>query len=278
MLRRIGKLRYIRITLVVLLLSLSTVACAGQWGVTDEQSAARPGVSAGGDQPSPASKTIGERVRNGALIAQAVATVIAIGLGGVFAWRRGYLFRHGQPHITVAHQITSRALNPEYAHIEIMAILRNTSLVKVEARDALFTVQQLAPTNSTDVEDLFSEAFTDGEYYRDMRWVVLDEKRRTWEEGELIVEPGESVAVLFEYVVQAHVQSILITTQFYNVKIMGKICTKTHPREAQPRNRFRLWRRSGVKGWSRTTAHDIMLSETGNANAPIMGEEPDDED
>ena len=260
MLRRIGKLRYIRITLVVLLLSLSAVACAGQWGVTDEQSAARLGVSAGDEQPAPASKTIGERVRNGALIGQAVATIIAIGLGGVFAWRRGFLFRHGQPHITIDHQITHRPVSPEYIHIEVTATLRNTSLVKVEIRDGLFIVQQLAPASGDYVSDLYRRAFVDRNprYYQPLEWAYLEEIPRVWNPDELIIEPGSSAAVTFEYVVAGEIQSALITTHFYNTKVLGKIPAGTDPRHAESRRRWWGWRATGSKGWNRTTAYDIM--------------------
>ena len=73
-------------------------------------------------------------------IAQAGATVIAIMLGGLFAWRRGFIFRHEQPHVTILHEITHRRVSDSYVHIQLTATLQNSSRVKVEFRDALFTV------------------------------------------------------------------------------------------------------------------------------------------
>ena len=129
------------------------VACISLPSVDDEASTAAATDEAGKQLPA-ASKSTGERIRNGAIVGQAMATIIAIGLGGVFAWRRGYLFRYGQPHITIAHKITHRQVSPGYVQIELTATLFNTSRVKVDFRDALFVVQQLAPADDDYVSDL----------------------------------------------------------------------------------------------------------------------------
>ena len=54
-----------------------------------------------------------------ARIAQAVATVIAIVLGGITAWRQCFIFRLEQPHVTISHDITHRLIGHGYAHIEV---------------------------------------------------------------------------------------------------------------------------------------------------------------
>ena len=196
-------------------------------------------------------------------IAQAIAAVIAIGLGGIFAWRRGLLFRYGQPHLTISHEVTHRTVSTGYAHIEITSILRNTSRVKVEIRDGLFTVQQIAPMPDYYVEDLYRQAFLARISYRDFQWPVLEDIRLEWEKDELIAEPGETLAITLEYVTPKGVESVLFTTQFYNMKVLGKMGENVAPREAAPRKLLRFWRRSGPKGWFRTTAYDII-----DRNAP----------
>lgn len=190
-------------------------------------------------------------------IAQGVATVIAIVLGGFFAWRRGFIFRHEQPHVTISHDVTHRRIGHGYIHIEVTATLHNSSRVKMEFRDGLFTVEQLAPLALNDAERLFEELF-DRDLYESPKWDLLRERRLEWSKDELVAEPGEKVTATFEHIVSNAVQSVLITTYFYNTRVMGKIPAEMKPREADRRKRFWWSRRpSGPKGWGRTTAYDI---------------------
>ena len=193
-------------------------------------------------------------------IAQGVVTIIAIVLGGIFAWRRGFIFRHWQPHVTISHDVTHRRVSPENLHIEITAILHNSSQVKVEFLDGLFTVEQLAPVSDEYVEQIYGKTFVDKERYEAPEWHCLKEIRLEWKEDELIAEPGEKVAVTLEYIVPNYVEAVLITTYFYNARVMGKIPADINPRDAErQKQRQWPWRISGPRGWIRTTAHDIVL-------------------
>ncbi len=191
--------------------------------------------------------------------AQAVLTSVAIVAGGIFAWRRGYIFRLGQPHLTIAHDVTHRQVSPGYTHIEVTATLHNRSRVKVEIRNGLFTIQQIAPTTDEDVENLYAQTFDRGGRYQDLGWRALEEIPRVWNKNELIAEPGESVTATFEYIVPDYVRSVLLTTYFYNLRVMGKIDDHTYPPDAQRRSRLWLWKVSGPRGWTRTTAHDMLI-------------------
>ena len=191
--------------------------------------------------------------------AQAVFTSAAIVVGGIFAWRRGYLFRIGQPHLTITHNVTHRQVSPGYMHIEVTATLHNRSRVKVEIRDGLFTVQQISPTTDEDIEDMYAQTFDRGDRYQDLGWKALEEIPRIWNKNELIAEPGESVTATFEYVVPDYVRSALLTTYFYNLRVMGKIDDRMYPPDAQRRSRLWLWKVSGPRGWTRTTAHDMLI-------------------
>lgn len=240
-----------------LALALFVVSCAGETTPATDPNFSR---SVAPHVHLEAPKSRGDRARNGAITAQAVATVIAIGLGGAFAWRRGYLFRMGQPYVTIAHEITHRRVSDGYVQIEVTANLHNPSRVKVEFRDALFIVQQLAPANDDYIAGLYQRAIGGGEprQYRPLEWERLDEIPRTWNKDELIVEPGASAAVTFEYVLSIEIHSVSITTHFYNIKVMGKISAGTNPRRAEAKKW--PWGKSisGTKGWNRTTTYDIL--------------------
>lgn len=215
----------------------------------------------GAEPATMGSASLADNVHLWVSIAQAIVTIIAIVLGGIFAWQRRLIFRHWQPHVTISHDVTHRQVSPENVHVEITAILHNSSQVKVELRDGLFTVEQLAPVSDEYVEQLYGKTFVDKERYEAPEWHCLKEIRLEWEEDELVAEPGEKVAVTLEYIVPNYVESILITTYFYNTRVMGKIPAAFNPRDAQrKKQRWWPWRMSGPRGWIRTTAHDIVLA------------------
>ena len=236
--------------LVGFLFVLLTASCAGKVPAEDNSRDANVPTS----ENSGASNPLGQRVQNAAIIAQALVTIIAMGFGGAYAWRKGYIFRQGQPYVTISHDITHRSVSDGYIHLEITATLHNTSLVKVEFRNALFTVQQLAPASDEYVFHLDEGTGhqTPG-IYRPLNWEYLLEILRVWNEDELVVEPGMSAAVTFEHVLSRTIQSVSVTTHFYNVKVMGAIPAEKNPRDEKNRKRLGIWEVSGTKGWNRTT-------------------------
>ena len=233
---------------VGLVLAMAGFCIAILTGLTEAQGAgpaATPSVS------------VADNIYSWVRIAQAVATIIALALGGIFAWRRGFIFRYQQPHVTISHDVTHRPIGHGYLHIEVTATLHNTSRVKVEFRDGLFTVERLAPVDGDIAERLFDETI-DKAIYESPKWDLLTERRLEWTTGEFIVEPGEMATSTFEHIVSDAVESVLITTFFYNTRVLGKIPSDMEPRNVERRKQFPwLWRTSGPRGWTRITAHDI---------------------
>ena len=144
--------------------------------------------------------------------------------------------------------------------------LCTTDRVKVEIRNGLFTVQQISPTTDENVEDLYSQVYSGENLYGE--WDVLDEIPRVWNKDELVAEPGESVTATFEYFVPSYVQSIL-TTYFYNSRVMGTIDDVRNSRDAHKKRQLWLWEISGPRGWTRTTACD-MLTDTESMDSDIQ--------
>ena len=249
----------VRSAVMATLVVAATAAClAGPAGTASLQGPESDQSPHGGSE-RPASATITDRLKDGSAIAQAVATVVAIGVGGLFAWRNAQIFRARAPHVTISHEVSHRFVGTEYVHIAVTAILHNRSRVNIEFRDGLFIIQQIAPSLDEDVEELYASVFLDHEH-EDLQWPTLEQARRTWDEDELIVEPRESETETFEFIVSTDVESIVITSYFYNSRVLGKIPDDIELREApRLRGKLRRWREvRGPRGWSRTTVYDIL--------------------
>ena len=184
------------LVLALLVVGIASLACAG------DASTQSPGAS---ESRTP----IADQAFRWGGFAQAIATVVAIGLGGFFAWRRGIIFRQEKPHLTITHEITHRQVSPGYIHLEIAVTLANTSRVKVDVRDGLFSIEQIAPLTDEYVEYVFVGAFMSERTYVRPVWMLLKEPRLEWEKDELTVEPGERFVETYEYLVPCFVESVL---------------------------------------------------------------------
>ncbi len=172
-----------------------------------------------------------------AAIVQSGFTVVAIVVGGVLAFYKLQIFRDFEPHLTISNSISHRLLGTKYVHVAVTATLHNSSKVKVEIRSGFFRLQQLAPASDEEVERLYAQVFTNAEEEY-LQWPILDQVRRSWNVGELIVEPGESHSETFEFVVATEIESVIIYTYFYNPQ-----------HSPEPRS---------TEGWYTTAIYDII--------------------
>ena len=178
-----------------------------------------------------------DRAKDIASIIQSFAAALAILAGGLYALYKLQVFRTLEPHMTIAHRVSHRRIGDSYMHIDVTARLHNSSKVKIELREGFFLLQQVAPVSDSEVEALYAETFEDRRF-NNIQWPTLEEAASTWEEGELVVEPGESHAETLEFIVPADVGSVLIYTYFYN--------------QAAARSP------GAAEGWAATTVHDII--------------------
>lgn len=171
-----------------------------------------------------------------ARIVQASVTAVAIAAGGVFAGVKLQIFRDFTPHLTISHEISHRAIGDSYIHIAVTANLHNSSRVRMDFREGLFRLQRIGPVSDDEMESLYAQVFIDNEYNH-LQWPTLDEIIFNWNQGELMVEPGESQPETYEFIVSAEVKSVVIYSYFYN---------------------SRPSKLSQAPGWGRATVYDII--------------------
>ena len=170
-----------------------------------------------------------------AAIVQTAITVFAIVAGGIFAYDKLQIFRDFEPHLTISHTISHRSIGDSYVHISVTADLNNSSRVKMEIREGLFRLQQIAPVSDAEIEGSYAQVFADREIEH-LQWSTLDEVVLEWDQDELIIEPGGSHPETYEFILSIDVESVMVYTYFKNSR----------------------YRKSQARGWSRSTAYDII--------------------
>lgn len=166
--------------------------------------------------------------------AQSLVTALAIILGGGFAAVKLELFRDFAPHLTIAHEVSHRRVGDSYVHIAVKATLRNSSRVKVDFREGMVLVQQVSPILDEEVAQLFAQ-WAEKDSPSNFQWQTLYDNRLVWDENALIVEPGESHHELYQFIVAAEVETVIVYTYYYN----------SRPAAA-------------AEGWGLATVYDMM--------------------
>ncbi len=172
-------------------------------------------------------------------VVQGFATVVAIGLAGLFAYQKLNVFRTFYPHLTVSHKVTHRFVGESYVHISVTALLQNNSNVKVDIQEAFFWLQRIAPLADEDVEAYHAEVFAERKY-ASIRWPTLEEVHLNWQKNEVIVEPGGSHRETLDFVVSRDVETVQVYTYFYNPNFSEQS--------------------GNSEGWEAITAYDIQRS------------------
>ena len=255
------RLRYLTFSIIIVCLGLSGFGClqfSVSWPVGDGST---PHLTSLDGEPNATETASLDWVTKLIGGVQSAATIAAIFLGAIFAWRNRHLFRYGHPHLTIDHKISHRQVSQLYTQISVTAILYNSSRVKVDVQNGLFTVQQVAPVDDSYVVELYKDTFGKRRNLLNgvLQWYTLNEIPLFWMEGTLIVEPGESATATFEYIVPNLVTSILVTTYFYNLRVMGRMDRSVDPKREDAKNR-RWWfgKIAGPRGWIRSATYDIV--------------------
>ena len=141
-------------------------------------------------------------------LVQTALTILALLGGAAFATYKLELFRDFEPHLTISHAISHRSLGDSFVHIDVTASLLNSSKVRVVLQEGYYVLQSIEPV--TDRGD-FTE--TNMLY---PPWPVLDEATFDLGDEVLIIEPGQSLQEVLQFVVPVEVPTVLIHYFFYD--------------------------------------------------------------
>lgn len=128
-----------------------------------------------------------------------------------------HLFRESAPHITISQEVSTQRVSHGYLLVNVNAHLRNTSNVRVTPAYAICRVAQTAPLTDEQAESIYEEGIAkdaDSDTQR-FPWWELDRDEIRWSNGQLTVDPNESVTITFQLIIDATVTGITATTSVY---------------------------------------------------------------
>ncbi len=213
----------------------------------------------GAGSPASAFDVVTEAIKDWlAIVGAAVSIVVVIG-GVILARRNAQIFRAKSPHVVISHEISHRFVGDSYVHIFVTALLHNSSRVHIEFLDGFAAIQLIRPVSDDDIEALYDRVFAE-QMSDNLEWPYLDVLRHRWDSDGLLAEPGETETEIFDFIVQRDIESVAVTTYFFNSRVVGNLPDDTELDEVRRRRRrLRRWLTvRGPLGWGRTTVHDIV--------------------
>ena len=172
-----------------------------------------------------------------ASLVQAMVAALAIGIGGVWALHKLEVFRDFQPHLTISQEVTHRTIGINHVHVSVTATLHNNSKVAVEIRHAEFRMQQIAPFEDEEINELHVEFLAKSNAEKYFPFPSILEYRREWDVNELIIEPGEAETEVYEFIVRDEIDTVSVDSFFVDT---------TNLASSEKR-----------KGWAAMSVHDI---------------------
>lgn len=149
-------------------------------------------------------------------IIQSGAIAAALIIGGIIANAKLELFRHLEPHLTIAHTVSHRPVGNGYVHIAVKAVLCNSSRVVVKLRDGRFLLRHIitAPEAASSGTTSKARSPVDNVLYPQLP--ILDEASFDLGDQEISIEPGQTIQEVLQFIVSDEVKTVLIHYFFHD--------------------------------------------------------------
>lgn len=155
-------------------------------------------------------------------VIQAIATIVAIIVGGAWTYRLFVLQRLAYPHLKIEHSVTDLPLPENQMRLVVDIIHTNPGTVKITPQSGFLKIYRLKDL-PTEAPDQLNEPQAQGWEDNDGTWEILDNHPWKWDaRTPLIIEPGESNQLHYELTLDADVGPLEIYSYFRNPTITDR--------------------------------------------------------
>lgn len=149
---------------------------------------------------------------------EAVATVVALIVGGWWTYTRFIRGRHHYPRAELTHEVLDRALGSGKRFVQVRLGIKNIggTLMQVSLVDA--RVQQVSPLADDELDDQTAAAPPlDEAAPANMPWPLVARRLKTYDAGAFEIEPGEADWIEFDFALDDPLEVVRVYTYVANV-------------------------------------------------------------
>ena len=144
---------------------------------------------------------------------QAIVVILALLASGLIRWVNRNAARTDVSHLSLSHEVSDRRVGRNLVHIYVNVVLENTSQAIVNVQKGNYRFQKMAAPSRCRT-GLLCAILCGCDNHEVTRWEPPEDSPQTWQEGELIVEPGQKQSVIYEFEIRKSVRAVKITTSF----------------------------------------------------------------
>lgn len=144
-----------------------------------------------------------------------VAQVVAIVVGGWWAYDRFIRVREQWPRATLDQRAAHRRLNDEYTLLRLDLRIHNAGEVLLELRKVRAEAYQVLPLADSASEALSNKALVPADEF-EAEWPCLVDYERKWQEQEVEIEPQEGDELGFDFVIPSETRTVFLYCYVWN--------------------------------------------------------------
>jgi hypothetical protein len=173
-------------------------------------------------------------IKDIAEVLQAIATVIALMLGGAWSYMLFVKKRQKFPRANITHKIFHKPISTDKVLLNVTAEISNTGDVLLSLLSGTTRVQQVLPLSPEILKTINEGKNPIPEKEREVKWPLIDEKESDLKKEKIEIEPGEKDQIVYDFIIDDDIETVVVYSYFANIR-----------------------KRSRDIGWDLTTVYDL---------------------
>ncbi len=146
---------------------------------------------------------------------------IVVGLsviaGGYWTFRIYRRERQALPRANLSQKVQAIRLTDDKVCVHTAVRIQNIGHVMMSIHSAENRISQIRPLGGSIQERLRGELKLYDELGKEIEWPVIDQRKVTWKDAPVEIEPGEEDTIHFDLIIPSDVEAIQVYTYFKNV-------------------------------------------------------------
>ncbi len=161
-----------------------------------------------------------EIIKNIFDIIQAIATVFAIIIGGIWSYMLFIRKRQKYPRANITHNITHRQIGNKKILLHVAVTITNVGDVLIALVSGETRIQQILPLSLELLKSINQGDKLPPEGNTEIEWPIIDSRESEWQNNQ--IEPGENDQLHYDFILDDSIKIIEIYSHFKNAKIPQK--------------------------------------------------------
>lgn len=168
-------------------------------------------------QASPA-----EAVKTLAETGQAIATIVALIVGGAWTYTLFVRKRQRFPRATLSHTVAIRNITPGFLLVHLVVRVQNIGEVLLELRDSDIQLRQIVPLDEKQAKEIAEGKDPVKTGDSEVDWPGIGRRECDWKERPTEIEPGEYDEFHYDFLIDSSVTTFSAYSYFGNITKKGK--------------------------------------------------------